>query len=141
MPKIGLFNMAFGFAVMAFAAAAGGFIAWDINQMALEGGKEISDWSIMLRRSAHGHTNLFGMIHILFGLTLPYSTFSLKLKKLQSIGLVLGTIAVSVGLFLQSYKGPTSSIDLLGLVEGAFLSCALVAIASHSYSLFFKFKN
>ena len=110
MSKIALFNMAFGFAVIAFAAAAGGFIAWDINQIALEGGKEIKEWTMMLRQSAHGHTNLFGMLHILFGLTLPYSYFSLKTKKRQTTGLILGTIAVSVGMFLQSYKGPSLSL-------------------------------
>jgi hypothetical protein len=138
MPKIAIFNMAIGFLIIFFMAAAGTFLAYDITQGFLKDHVILESWQHMMSRSAHGHGNLFGIIHIAFGLTLPYSVFSLRFKRLQTFGLLLGSFAMGFLLHLKGMSGPTEAIDILNVVIGVCLSLWLISIASHCYALFSK---
>lgn len=135
MPRLSIFNMMFGFLVLALAAAAGAFIATDITDGYLRDKALLETWQLLLTKSAHGHTNLFGMIHIALGLTLPYSIFSGRVKTWQTVGLTLGTLAMGPGMIVRAFVGPSDSIDSSGIVIGIMLSCALVAIGSHAAGL------
>lgn len=94
----------------------------------------------MLKKSSHAHTNSFGILHTLFGLTQPYSTLSLKTKAWQTCGLLAGSFTMSFLLFTRSLSLlDQASYDALGWVIGAFLSATLLALASHSFGLLAKF--
>ena len=142
MPRIALFNMMFGFGVLFFAAAAGVFLSQDITSSIIHDEKYLTSWVYILKRSAHAHTNLFGMLHVLFGLTLPYSELSSRCKYYQTIGLVCGTVAMAVGLLLQAWQGPKDSIyDLIGLFMGLLLGAALLTLISHASGIYMKFSR
>lgn len=135
MRQIARLNMCVGFAVITIAAAAGSFIAHDMTESFLRDKTYLESWQMTLLQSAHGHTNLFGLLHIAYGLTCAYSLSSLKRKKLESLGLFCGTFAMAVLMLLRSYGGPTEKLDALEILTGVLLSCALVALASHSFGL------
>ena len=124
VPRLAIFNMMFGFLVLAVVAAAGAFIATDISDGYLRDKALLETWILLLSKSAHGHTNLFGLIHIALGLTLPYSTFSPRVKLLQTIGLALGTVAMGPIMLIRAYLGPVSGIDPTAALLGVMLSCA-----------------
>ena len=138
MPRLAIFNFLIGFLVLSLAAAAGSFIAVSITDSYLKDRAIAASWELLLSRSAHGHTNLFGILHILFGLTLPYSACSLRQKKAQTIGLFFGTVAMSFGMMIKAYSGPSQSGGLWDVVVGGLLSCALLALASHTLGLWQK---
>jgi len=127
--------MAFGFFVIFLAAAAGAFLATDITQAFLRDKQLLSSWTLMLGKSAHGHANLFGLVHIAFGLTLPYSIWGPRVKVAQTVGLALGTVAMGIVMLIRAYVGPTGGIDLTEAVLGIFLSCALAALFTHAAGL------
>ncbi len=135
MPRLALFNLTFGFFVLFLAAAAGAFLADDITTGYLKDKALLDSWLLTLNKSAHGHTNLFALVHIAFGLTMGHSIFPSKVKLLQTIGLMLGTFAMGGAMLVRARLGPVEGIDPTGLVIGAMLSCALVALASHSAGL------
>lgn len=139
MTKISLLNLIFGFFVISVAAMAGSFLALDTARAFIYDKSILESWSIIIQQSAHGHTNMFGMLHIMLGLTLPYSLLSLKTKAIQSFGLGLGTVAMSFLMMLRSeYKPEVGSFDVLGFIIGAFLSVALLALLLHVYGLLLK---
>lgn len=135
MPRISILNMLIGFLAIFFAASAGSFIAFDTTEAFLKDPKLLDSWQLLTYRSAHGHTNLFGIIHILFALTLPYSKLSPRSKKIQSIGIAAGTFAMAVLMLVRAKIGPVDGIDVLDIAIGGCLSMALVAIGSHCYGL------
>jgi len=135
MPRIAILNMVIGFAVLFVAAAAGAFIANDLTEAFLKDMELLNNWNAVLTRSAHGHTNLFAMLHICFGLTVPYSTLSNGRKKLQTFGLFLGTFAMGPLMVARSTMPPTEGFDPLAIVIGVFLSCSLAMLFSHAYGL------
>ena len=61
-------------------AEAGGFVAFDITEAFLKNKNLLDCWQNVLLASSHGHTNLFTMIHIIFGLTVVYIRASTKIK-------------------------------------------------------------
>ena len=138
MPRIALLNMALGFLAVFLAACGGVFVANDATNAFLHHPQELQGWQFTLMASAHGHTNLFGMLHILFGLTLPYSGFKGKTHVWQSVGLGLGTLGMSVLMVLRSFVMPSATSDPLGIVLGIMLGAALVAIGSHTAGLLQK---
>lgn len=138
MEKAGIFNIAFGFLVLFLAASAGAFIATNITEIYLSDIEMLDDWKLMLQRSSHGHTNLFGLLHIAMGLTLPYSRFSSRIKKWQTIGLSCGTFAMAVLMNIRAYLGPSNEVDFVEILIGGFLSCALAAIGVHAAALFMR---
>ena len=135
MAKLSIYNMAFGFWLLFLAAAGGAFIATDLTAgyVAESGIRET--WAMMLTKSAHGHTNLFAILHITFGLTLPYSTVSLKWKVAQTVGLICGSLAMGIGLLIRASKPPSNETDLIGIFVGLLLSAALAAIFTHATGL------
>jgi len=138
MPKLGIVNMILGFAVIAFAAATGALLATDITDAFLNHPERLQTWQLTLQRSAHGHANLFGILHVLFGLTLPWSKLSNRIKTMQTIGLFLGVLAVGPLMYFRSFSAPVLPPDAIGLVTGGFLVMALLAVSSHSFGLALK---
>lgn len=135
MPRLGLLNLTIGFLLLTIAAAAGPFLATDISAGYLRDKALLETWSLLLQKSSHGHTNLFGMLHVMFGLTLPYSLLSAGVKKLQTVGLALGSLGMGPVLLVRAALGPTNGIDVTEIVIGTFLSCALAALATHAFGL------
>ncbi len=135
MPRLAQFNLTFGFFILFLAAAAGAFIADDMTTGYLKDKAILETWDLLLTKSAHGHTNLFALIHVAFGLTMAHSAFSLRIKLLQTVGLVLGTSAMAVLMLVRAKLGPTEDVDVVGILIGVLLSCALAAIASHAAGL------
>jgi hypothetical protein len=134
MPRLALFNIVIGFAVLTITAAAGAFLATDITTAYVKDQALLGSWSLLLQKSAHGHTNLFGMLHVLFGLTVAYSAFSPKVKSWQTCGLALGTVAMGPMMLVKAATPPVEGYDALGLIMGA----ALAALASHALGVGLK---
>ena len=135
MPRLAIFNMMFGFLILSLAAAAGAFIATDISDGFLRDPAILDSWLLLLQRSAHGHTNLFGILHVVLGLTMPYSVLSPRSKLWQTIGLGLGSAAMGPGLMVRAYLGPAEGVDFTSAALGLMLSAALLALASHAFGL------
>lgn len=138
MPRLALLNMALGFLILFLAASAGAFVSFDMTQAFLHDAKQLHSWQSTLLQSSHGHTNLFGILHILFGLTLPYSPLAARWKVLQTGGFALGVLAMGPLLMLRAYGGVSDSFDALGLTIGLGLSAALASLATHMAALFLK---
>lgn len=136
MSRLAIFNAAFGFLWIALAAMGGSFIAIDITEGFINDPSALSSWQLTLMRSAHGHSNLFGMLHIAFATTLAWSRLSLPIKKAQTVGLVLGSLCMGPLMVLRSYLPVPMGVDLMGILVGVLLTAALLAVASHSYALF-----
>ncbi len=135
MSRIALFNLTIGFWTLFLAAACGAFLATDLTATYIAEKSISQTWSSVLLSSAHGHSNLFGLLHIVFGLTLPYSRIADRFKVLQTAGLVCGVVAMGPGMFLRSLKAPGNDSDPLGLILGALLSAALISLFSHAAAL------
>jgi hypothetical protein len=133
MPRLSIVNFFIGFLCLCLGASAGVFIATSKSAIYLVDGKFPVAWADLLKESAHGHFNLFALIHIALGLTLPYSKLQAKWKMLQTIGLGLGTLAMGPGLWLRAVAGPENSLMEYGL--GACLSLALLALVAHTFAL------
>jgi len=138
MNRIAILNMLIGFSAIFLAACAGSFIAFDTTEAFIKDKALLESWQMIMLKSAHGHTNLFGMIHIALGLTMPWSKLSLKIKKLQTIGLSMGTFAMSALMTTKSYMGPANELDFLDISIGIFLSAALLSIGLQCYGLYGK---
>jgi hypothetical protein len=134
MSRTGLANMAWGFFMIFVAACGGVFVALRLTETFL-----VSDftpsWESVLRTSSHGHTALFGTIHVLLGLTLPYDGRTERVRKLKTIGLFLGSLAMGPLMLIRAALGPTLSTEINGLAIGVCLSCALIAVLAHCVDL------
>lgn len=137
MPRIALVNMFLGFSLIFISAMAGVFLANDITINFISTPELNNGWNQLLLKSAHGHTNLFGLIHICFALTLPYNGLQKK-NKILTIGLTLGSIAMSLGMYCKAFSQPSTDIQFLDLIIGVFLFCWMMAIVSHLYGLLKK---
>lgn len=138
MPQLAIVNMFIGFLVIFISASAGSFIAFDLTEAFVKNQEFLLSWELILKRSAHGHFNLFGLIHIVFGLTLSYSKLPNKVKKLQTLALGMGTLAMGPGLLLRAHQGPSLELDVLAVVVGTCACFALLAIVSHAFGLYVK---
>jgi hypothetical protein len=141
MSKVSLLNIIIGFVVIFVSASAGSFIVQDLTDGFLKDPSILTSWQTTILTSAHGHTNLFGMLHILMGLTFPYSVMSRFIKTLQTFGLFLGTLAMGPGMMLNAARGPSEMITLTTVLIGLGLSLALISIAIHCLGLLMKYKN
>ncbi|MCY4381490.1 MAG: hypothetical protein OXC40_07995 [Proteobacteria bacterium] len=139
MTKIGLAHILLGFWLI-FLASSGGFFLADhrTDSYLKKDYLELLSWWMVLQKSAHAHTNLFGMLHILTGLSLPYSRLNPTWKCYQFYGLSLGSFAMSVLLFVRSHHIPSHLADPLGWVIGGCLSVSLIAQALHLFGLTLK---
>ncbi len=142
MARVSLFNIFLGFFLIFLASCYGAFLARDSTYALLQNKELLDSWGYILRKSAHAHTNSFGMLHILLGLTQPYSNLSLATKKKQTWGLLAGTFAMSVLLFVRSYI-PVDRLayDIQGYFIGCCLTLSLLSLASHCFGLFSKLKK
>lgn len=132
-------NIFLGWVVVVAAAAAGTFLSVDIRENMGTDSAVLASWAFRLSRSAHAHTNLFGMLHILFGITESYSALPDRFKMWQTLGLTFGTLAMSVGLLIQSQVLPEESGSwYLEIMLGALLSASLLAMFSHCYGILLR---
>lgn len=134
MLRLGLFNMLIGFCLLLLAASAGAFVALDATHRFLEG-TTTQTWRTMLEASGHGHTALFGVIQVLFGLTLPYSSVSPFQKKIQSIFLLCGALAMGPGMMARAALGPTATVEWNGILLGGLLSLWMVGLSWHTFGI------
>ena len=133
--------MIIGFVVIFCSACLGIFIATDISDNFIRHSEDLNSWYNTLRRSAHGHFNLFGIIHILFGLTLPYSIWSFAVKRWQTYFLAFGTLAMGPGLWIRAMVEPSDQIDGVGIILGLFISLALITMISHAAGILGKYNR
>ena len=138
MPKISLINICFGFFLIFCASMGGFFLGQETKEIISQNSLDLLKWEILIYKSAHAHTNLFGMLHILFGITIPYSKLSLTFKKLQTLGLMLGSLSMSVIMFFRAKINPYMDSDYGGAVMGVFLTLALLSIGVHCIGLTYK---
>lgn len=140
MPRLGLLNMCLGFIVVFFAASAGVFHALDLTTIWLQDPESAArgDWQRMLNASSHGHTNLFGYLQILTGLTMSWSALPVRVKVFQTAALLAGVLAMGPGMMIRASLGPTPSLDLTGIAIGTGLSAALVAVALQALGIGMK---
>lgn len=139
MPRIAVLNLWLGFSVVTIAACGGIFVAFDLTEEFLLGNVTLNSWFQVLSRSAHGHFNLFGFLHVLFGLTIPYSRLPLWFKRWQTLGLGLATLAMGPGMLWRASLGPTDSFDINGMAIGIGSGFGLLALASHAVGLAMKY--
>lgn len=137
MTRMSLLNIAWGFTLIFIAACGGVFVALNTTESFIQGPVR-PEWQALLETASHGHVSLFGIIHILLGLTLPYTRSSVFESRLKSIGVGLGSLAMGPLLLIRGVLGPTLSTELNGVLIGVCLSCALFAIAYHALGLFIK---
>lgn len=130
-------NMAWGFTLIFVAACGGVFIALNTTESFIRGPVQ-PEWQALLQTASHGHLTLFGVIHVLLGLTIPYTRSSVFENRLKSIGVGLGSLAMGPLLLVRAVMGPTLSTELNGVLIGVCLSCALFAIAYHALGLVLK---
>jgi hypothetical protein len=130
--------MALGFMVLFFAACAGAFVSFDMTQAFIHDMAQLETWEMTLLKSSHGHSNLFGILHIVLGLTLPYSPLSQRWKYVQTVCMFGGVLAMGPGMVMRALAGPSESFDALGLSIGVGLSISLVSIGTHAAALFYK---
>ena len=138
MARISLYNIIFGFAVIFFAAIYGALLALDTTDTLVHAPIDMLRWEQTLSRSAHGHTNLFGILHICFGLTFPFSILSVRTKTIQSIFLACGTFAMGPLMILRAKFGLPIGTDYLGGIIGLFLSLTLASLLVHTVGLAMK---
>ena len=139
MQFLRVLNFLIGFSLIFLASCCGFFLAKDSSYALLLKKELLSSWAYLLQKSAHAHTNLFGFLHIAFGQTLASSKCSLKWKIAQTVGLFLGSFAMSFLLLFRSHF-PVSpgAFDIMGYTIAFFLSFSLLALASHSFGLLRK---
>ena len=138
MPRIALLNIIIGFSLIILASAAGSFVALDTTYRFLNQEGQ-NNWRAVLEAASHGHTALFGVIHILIGLTLPYSKLPKKFLRIETMMLFCGALAMGPGMYIRGFLGPTSSTEWNGLLVGALLSAWLVGVVMHTTGLVFKY--
>ena len=138
MPKVALVNILSGFVVLFLAASFGVFIAFDITEAFLRDRELYDSWQMIIERHSHGHTNLFAMMQILFGLTLPYSKLSLRIKWIQTAGFWAGMIGMGPMMLARAAAGPSDALDLIEIITGGLLSFCFAALVLHCYGLLAK---
>lgn len=136
MDKTEQIHLIIGFWLI-FLASCGGFFLADqqLDSFRQQRPEQLLSWWMVLSSSAHGHTALFGVLHILTGLTLPYGCLRGGWKVLQGSGLVLGSFAMSVLMMIRSFYIPDQLFDPMGILIGICLSCALGSVALHIVGL------
>lgn len=137
MPRLALINMVIGFAIIFLSASFGTFIVVELEELFRSAPHLVNDWYMTLLQSSHGHSSLLGMIHILFGLTLPYSQLSATLKFYQTLALIAGSLAMGPILALRA----TVDGDLLVVISGLLLALFLFAIIFHAFGIYLRIRR
>ena len=122
-----LIGIAWGFGLIFLSSCLGFFVR---QQVLIDPNPS---WHLMLLRSAHGHGSLFGMVHILHSLTVPYSSCSEQAKEWQFGGLLMGSLGMSLLLVVESFLDAEPSINKV--LIGTALSCWMCAVVWHTYGI------
>lgn len=138
MPRIAILHMFVGFILIFLSASGGFFLGTEVAEAFIHSPDELHSWFLTLAKSAHGHTNLFGYLHVLVGMTTPYAILSPRMRLVEFIGLCSGSFAMSFLMFYRAYGEPEVSLSFMGILTGACLSLSLVAIAIRVYGIGFK---
>lgn len=136
MSKLAKINICLGFWILFFSSLSGAFVATYLEEMLTQYEmQQISNWQLTLIRSAHGHSSLFGMLHILFGLTFSIASHSNRIENWLTMGLLSGSFSMAILLSLRSFQLEQSMMSGLGVLNGLLLSFALIAILVHALGL------
>ena len=135
LSRVALANMTWGFFLLFVAACGGAFVALHLTE-AFMSQNVAPNWQSTLQTSSHGHTSLFGIIHVLLGLTIPYDGQTNKIRVLKSIALFCGSFAMGPLMLMRSAFGPAASTSWTGILVGVALAVALFGVLSHSVDLF-----
>lgn len=139
MPFLKTLNFFLGFLFLFLASSSGFFLAKESSFAILEAKEILTSWAYVLQKSAHAHTNLFGLLHVAFGVSLSSSLLSLRIKIFQTLGFFLGGLAMSLLLFLRSYLLYSEAFSaFLSTLSALFLSCSLLAMGTHLFGLLKK---
>ena len=135
MSRLSISHFLFGFWLIAFSALLGAFISTEETRSFILDPKIRDSWQSVLLKSSHGHSSLFGLIHIVFGLTLPYSRLSHRIKVFQTIGLLCGSGCMNILLVVKAFHMPILGFDLLGIFMGFGLSFWILSVIFHCFGL------
>lgn len=135
------FNIAFGFFVIGLISCAGAVMSFDVTDAIVRDPQTLLAWKAILQKSAHAHGNLFGMLHILFGMTLQHSLFSHRVRLAQTGGFLLGSLAAGPLMWVRSFSSAPDETMVLTYILSVFFVAALVAIFSHSLGVFLSLKK
>lgn len=138
MSRLALSNIIGGFVVIIFAAFYGVFNAFQMTVGFMRDPTILGSWETTLSQSAHGHSNMFGILLVLFGLTMSYSCYSRPIKLLQSMGLWLGVVGMGPLVWLRGQSGVSESTDMLGICIGLCMSLALLSLIIHVLGMSLK---
>jgi len=138
MPRLALFNMTIGFFAMLIASAGGAILSSHLTELFAFAPEQASTWKATLQASSHGHFSLFGMMEICFGLTLPYSAATPRVKKIQTAGFLSGLIAMGPMLLIRAYQQPNPIADSVAYAIGILLVFYFLSMLSHTYYLCLK---
>ena len=141
MSRISLINITLGFFLLVITGFMGVFSSFTLTEAFLKGRDVVPHWEEVLFAAAHGHLGLFAILHIVLGLTFPYARSSFFVKKLQSLGVFMGCVAMGPLLVLRGILGPADSFSPLGLVIGGFMSLSMAALLSHGVCLLSKLRE
>jgi len=131
MSKVSLINVLIGWIGLVISAFAGVFIASDLSTEFINHSQMSETWKSVIIQSSHGHSNMFSMIHILFGLSLSYSVYTNRTKIIQTIFLFMGIVAMGPLMYLRSNIKPTPELGLVEVSIGVCLSLSLLSMCSH----------
>ena len=137
MSRLALVNMVIGFTIIFLSASFGTFIVIELEELFRSAPHLVNDWYMTLLQSSHGHSSLLGMIHIMFGLTLPYSRLSATFKFYQTLALIAGSLAMGPILVLRA----TVDNDLLVVISGLLLALFLFAIIFHAFGIYLRIRH
>ena len=139
MPRLALINMVIGFTIVFLSASFGTFIVVEMEEMFRSAPHLVNDWYMTLLQSSHGHSSLLGMIHVLFGLTLPYSQLSATVKFYQTLALLAGSLAMGPILALRAIAFIND--NLLVVISGLLLALFLFALIFHAFGIFLRIRQ
>ena len=136
MKKIAALNILSGFSMLLFMGMVGVFLRLEVVQHYYFHADMQLPWKVSLFKSSHAHGTLFALIQIVYGLSIPYSICNTPALIFQSIGFLLGTLVMSVFVFLESFSSPNVyAWSLNQFLIGIGLGVWMLAIAWHSYGI------
>lgn len=121
------------------SASAGAMLGFELNDIFAANTLDLlHTWKLTLQKSSHGHTNLFGILHIAFGLTCAHSACSLRIKTFQTLGIFLGAFAMGPVMLIRSLSSPSTDFDATSLLLSVFLCASLAALLTHALGIGIK---
>lgn len=139
MPRIAIVNMLIGFILIFVSSLSGFFVAYNLGEGFKHDPASLNSWQMIVMAASHGHTSLYGMLHVFLGLTIPYSVLSSRVKVAQTFGVLVGAFSMSVLMMLRMGRLPQATTeDYLGFLIASGLMLSLGALFLHCIGLAFK---